>query len=72
MAIGTANSDMVSTADLEVGMQVTIDHEQYTVTGITREDHNEVAVVDLEPEYGTAWGLQVDLCDWDEPMWERS
>lgn len=70
MAIGTVSGQVVSTADLKVNTRVTVDHEIYTVTAVTREDHNGVAVVDLVPEYGTAWGLQVDLCDWDEPMWE--
>lgn len=70
MAIGSVAGIMVSTAELELNTQVSMDHERYTVVGKYREDENGVGVVDLEPQFGTAWSIQVDLCDWDEPMWE--
>jgi hypothetical protein len=68
--IGIASGTMVSTEDLEVDTVVVVDHQRFTVQGVTKEEHNGVGLVDLVPDHGTAWAIQVDLQDWSEPMWE--
>lgn len=68
MAVGTVNGDIISTHDLQEGMEVSVDHQTFEVSTI--ESKVLGWVVRLVPEFGLPWELEVAHSDYMEPMWE--
>lgn len=66
--IGSAQGIMVSTAELQGGQTVLVDHQEFQV--VEFEPLPEGVAVVLAPAYGHSWTVQVHEVDCQEPMWE--
>lgn len=68
MAIGTVSGNVISTTELNIGQEVTVDHERFSVSDIAPQEGHWL--VSLEPMFGETWELEVASADLAEPMWE--
>jgi hypothetical protein len=65
--IGQAAGSMKTTKELEIGDTVSVDHQRFTVVALYRTGD---WLVELEPQFGPTWPLEVGQEDLEEPIWE--
>lgn len=67
---GTQAGTIVATTELEPFVQVSIDHELWTVLRVVYYSAGRAVVQLYSPISGNDWDLEVARGDYDEPMWE--